>query len=118
MGCWVKYALVLSFLVLAPVLAAQARPRGIYAVVNVEDDIKSEQKANPSITSAQLNAYFNGFYQDRLSNPAIAGLTLQVHWDTLNPNPPAAANAYDWSTVDDAFNQAAAGAESDTELSG
>jgi hypothetical protein len=29
-----------------------------------------------------------------------------VHWDTLNPNPPAAASPYDWSYVDDAFNQA------------
>jgi len=111
MGCSVKHALVLGFLVMAPALVAQPAPRsprGIYAVVNVAEDIKSEQKTNPSITPAELDAYFNGLYQDLLTNPAIAGLTLQVHWDTLNPNPPTAANAYDWSTVDDAFYRAAA----------
>ncbi len=87
----------LAFLLLAPVLLAQVRPRGIYAVVDVEKNIK----ANPPVD-------FNPLYQDLFSNPAISGLTLQVHWDTLNPNPPGGANAYDWSTVDDAFNQAAA----------
>jgi hypothetical protein len=84
----------LALIFLAPVLMAQVRPRGIYAVVNVEQNIK----AKPPVD-------FNGLYQDLLSNPAIAGLTLQVHWDTLNPT---AANVYDWSYVDDAFNQAAA----------
>ena len=77
-------------------------------MVNIEDNINQQQKANPSITPAQLDAYFNSLYQDLLNNPAISGLTLQVHWDTLNPNPPAAANAYDWSYVDDAFDQASA----------
>ena len=123
MGCPVRHALVLSFLVLAPALVAQVggsvgnqqpippaprRPRGIYAVVNIAENINQQQKANPSITPAQLNAYFNHLYQDLLANPAISGLTLQVHWDTLNPNPPAAANPYDWSSVDDAFDQASA----------
>ena len=113
-GCPVRPVLALSFLVLAPVLAAQAqpapprRPRGIYAVVNIEENINQLKKANPSITPAALNTYFNNLYQDLLNNPAISGLTLQVHWDTLNPNPPGAANAYDWSYVDDAFNQASA----------
>jgi uncharacterized protein (TIGR03437 family) len=77
-------------------------------VVNVEDNIKQQQKANPTISAAALNAYFNNLYQDLLGNPAISGLTLQVHWDTLNPNPPAAANPYDWSYVDDAFAQISA----------
>jgi len=99
--------------VLAPALVLQAqqaprRPRGIYAVVNIEDNINQQRKANPAITSAALNTYFNNLYQDLLGNPAISGLTLQVHWDTLNPNPPTAANAYDWSYVEDAFNQASA----------
>jgi uncharacterized protein (TIGR03437 family) len=100
MRCSVRLGLVL----LAPVLVAQVRPRGIYAVVNVEQNIKT----NSSLTPAQLDAYFDGLYQDLLSNPAIAGATLQVHWDTLNPNPPGAANSYYWNYVDDAFNQAAA----------
>ena len=102
---------IMSFLlgvfVLAPVLLVQAQvrvPRGIYAVVNVEDEINSHSAA----TAAQLDADFNTLYQSLLSNPAISGLTLQVHWDTLNPNPPGAANSYYWNYVDDAFNQAAA----------
>jgi len=108
-----RHALVWSFLMLAPACMAQGqpvprRPRGIYAVVNIEDNIKQQQKANPSITTAALNAFFNNLYRDLLSNPAISGLTLQVHWDTLNPNPPSAANPYNWSYVDDAFAQVSA----------
>ena len=113
MATRVRHGLWLSLFVLAPALVAQAqqpprRPRGIYAVVNIEDTINQQRKANPSTTAAALNAYFNNLYQDLLGNPAISGLTLQVHWDTLNPNPPTAANAYDWSYVDDAFNQVSA----------
>ena len=77
-------------------------------MVNIEDNTNQQRKANPAITPAALNAYFNNLYQDLLGNPAISGLTLQVHWDTLNPNPPTAANPYDWSYVDDAFNQSSA----------
>jgi len=110
MDCRLQRALALSFLVLAPALVmpgqtSPRRPRGIYAVVNVTENINQQQKANPS---ADLNAYFNNLYQQLLGNPAISGLTLQVHWDTLNPNPPSAANPYDWSLVDDAFNQVSA----------
>jgi uncharacterized protein (TIGR03437 family) len=99
---------VLSFLLLEPALFAQQvprRPRGIYAVVNVEGSI-ALLPANPS--AAQLDTYFNGVYQNLLANPAISGLALQLHWDRLNPNPPAAANAYAWNISDDAFNQVAA----------
>ncbi len=81
-------------------------PRGIYAVVKTEDLISQLPQTNPS--AAQLDAYFNSLYQDLLSNPAVSGLTLQVHWDRLNPNAPPAADAYDWSLVDEAFAQAAA----------
>jgi hypothetical protein len=58
MGYSAKHALVLSFLALAPGLVAQTPriPRGIYAVVNTEDLINQLQ---PSITTAQLDAYFN-----------------------------------------------------------
>ena len=71
---------------LATALVAQAqpvprRPRGIYAKVNIASEINQQQKANPSITPAQLNDYFNNLYQDLLGNPAISGLALQVHWD-------------------------------------
>jgi len=87
---------------------APRRPRGVYAVVNIENNINQQQNANPSITPAALSAYFNNLYLDLLGNAAISGLTLQVHWDTLNPNPPSSANAYDWNYVDDAFAAAAA----------
>ncbi len=100
----VKLTLALSFLMLAPALLAQTprRPRGIYTVINVEDVVNQ----NPSLTPAQMDSYFGGFYQGLLADPAIFGLTLQVHWDTLNPNAPPAANAYFWNYVDDAFAQA------------
>src|SRR5690242_14309391 len=96
---------------LTPALEAQVRvrrPRGVYSVVNIEDNISQQKRAQPSITPASLHAYFGGLFQDLLGNPAIAGLTLQVHWDTLNPNAPASANAYDWSYVDEAFDSVAA----------
>jgi uncharacterized protein (TIGR03437 family) len=117
MDCSVRRSLALSFLaVLAPVLFAPTleaqsvprRPRGIYAVVNVEGAISQQQKANASVTTAQLDAYFDTLYQSLLADPAIAGLALQEHWDTVNPNPPGAANAYLWNYVDDAFAQALA----------
>src|SRR5580704_2890207 len=91
-----------------PVAQTPRVPRGIYAVVDTEPLIVQQQQANPSITPAQLDTYFNGLYQALLSDPAVSGLTLQVHWDRLNPNPPSAANPYAWNIVDDAFNQAAA----------
>ena len=82
---------MLALSLLTPLLLAQLRPRGIYAVVNIEQELKT----NTSLPA--LN-------QSLLTNPAISGLTLQVHWDTLNP----AANTYDWSTVDASFTQASA----------
>jgi hypothetical protein len=51
-----------------------------------------EQQANPAITPAQLDAYFNNLYQDLLSNPAISGLEISVHWGQVNPNPPTSTN--------------------------
>ncbi len=102
---------LLAPVLLAPIAQAQSaprRPRGIYAVVNVETAINQQQKADSSITTPQLDAYFDTLYQSLLADPAISGLTLQVHWDTLNPNPPGAANAYFWNYVDDAFAQASA----------
>ena len=111
MGRSVSHVLVLVFLVLAPALVAQPgprRPRGIYAGVNIEENIKKEQAANPSISPAELRAYFVDLYRRLLDNPAVSGLALWVNWSALNPNPPAAANAYDWSYLDEAFDQASA----------
>jgi hypothetical protein len=83
------------------------RPRGVYAVVNIEMEVAQEQTATPPLTSpAQLNAYFDNLYQQMLADPAISGIALQVHWDTLNPNPPETPNPYDWTYVDLAFYRA------------
>jgi uncharacterized protein (TIGR03437 family) len=111
MGSAVRDAFTLGFLLLGPAFMAQAqprRPRGIYAVVNIEDAINAQTKANPSVTTAQLDASFDSLYQGLLANAAVSGLTLQVHWDTLNPNPPSSAAPYFWNYVDDAFDQTAA----------
>jgi hypothetical protein len=110
-GCSVRRAFLLGFLVLAPPLLAQSvprRPQGIYAVVNIEENVKKEQAANPSIRPAELKAYFVKLYQDLLGNAALSGLALWVNWNALNPNPTSAANPYDWTYLEDAFNQASA----------
>src|ERR1035438_5903353 len=93
---WSRWLRAIPVLALAPFLVAQTPriPRGIYAVVNTEDLIN---QLPPSVTTAQLDAYFNSLYQDLLSNPAVSGLTLQVRWDWVNPNPPATANPYLWN---------------------
>jgi uncharacterized protein (TIGR03437 family) len=108
LGQTVVRIVALGAIVAAPALMAQVRPRGIYAVADVENEIAALQAVNPSITAAQLDAGFNSFYQSLLSNPAVAGLAIRSSWATLNPNPAGAANAYSWSLVDDGFNQAAA----------
>jgi hypothetical protein len=59
MACSVRLALVLSLLVLAPALVGQPtprRPRGIYAVVNVQEQAAAEMNANPSITATESGA--------------------------------------------------------------
>ncbi len=83
---------------------ARAYHAGIYAVVNVEKELAQEKTATPPLTTTlQLNAYFDNLYRQMLADPAISGITLQVHWDTLNPNPPGNPNSYDWTYVDLAF---------------
>ena len=58
---------------------APRRPRGIYAVVNVEENIKKEQATKPSITTADLKAYFVKLYQDLRGNLAVSGLAIWVN---------------------------------------
>jgi hypothetical protein len=81
-------------------------PQGIYAVVAPAKEIEELSKTNPGSTAAQLNQDLANLYSALLGNPAVSGLTLQVHWDTLNPNPPNPAGdaiTYDWTVVDLAF---------------
>jgi hypothetical protein len=104
-----RYALIVSLLVLAPstLWAQPLRPRGIYAVVNIEQNIAQEAMAIPPVTSpAGLQGYFDFLYQELLENPAISGLAMQVHWDTLAANPPTAVGPDGWTYVNDAFAEA------------
>jgi uncharacterized protein (TIGR03437 family) len=80
------------------------RPRGVYAVVDIESLINQQAASQ---TAAEMDTYFNSLYRNLLGNTAIAGLTLQAHWDRLNPNTPPASNAYSWNVIDDAFAQVA-----------
>lgn len=82
-------------------------PIGIYAVVPVDKEIAALKKGDPNITDAQLDAYFYEQYTGLFANPAVSGLALQIHWDTLNPYPPSDyPNAYYWDLVDLAFAEA------------
>ncbi len=105
-----RVAVALGFLALTELAAQQAprTPQGIYALVNIQENTTVQQNANPSITPAQLEGFFVNLYQNLLGNPAVSGLVLYANWGLLNPNPPSAASPYDWSLVDDAFNQASA----------
>jgi hypothetical protein len=81
-------------------------PRGIYAVVAPAKEIKELSQNNPGSTTAQLYQDLAKLYSALLGNPAVSGLTLQVHWDTLSPNAPdpaASTITYDWTVVDLAF---------------
>jgi hypothetical protein len=66
---------------------------GIYSVVRVEEASKTYDL--PTL------------YDTLLGNQAVSGLAIQVHWDTLNPNPPSDPDAYSWGPVDDAFTSVA-----------
>ena len=103
----VGLALVIGFLASAPgLMAGSAQPRpdahctacpaaprapfGIYVGVPVEQVLKQE----PADQTA--DDYLTGVYA-ALLNPAVAGLTLQIHWDTLNPDAPTDASPYFWN---------------------
>lgn len=118
MGLFKRNAFTLGFLVLAPCVAWQIfdsgaiqaqspptprRPLGIYAKVNISDEISARKKAGQSTDPKSLDAYFDAIYGAMLGNQAISGLLIQAHWDTLNPNPPGTNTSYDWRYVDKAF---------------
>jgi len=82
-------------------------PIGIYAVVPVDKEIAVLKEGDPNITVADVDAYFYEQYTELFANPAVSGLALQIHWDTLNPYPPSDyPNAYYWDLVDLAFAEA------------
>jgi hypothetical protein len=92
-------------------------PSGLYAVAPIETVLK-QGYVNltvpgfpevpgygriPPPSTPGLPGYLDTFYTGLLMNPAVSGLTLQVHWDTLNPNPSTDANAYRWEYLAQAF---------------
>ncbi len=89
----------------APSTSVARRPVGIYAKVDISPYITIQRKTNRSITPTELDTQFDSLYQGLLANPAVSGLTIGMLWDQVNPNTPTAANAYDWSPLDEAFNQ-------------
>jgi len=99
-----KHTVLSSLLLLLPaqqVARAQRVPTGIYAVVPVENVVAPLQ--TEGLSRKAVDSRLISLYGGLLNNPAISGLTLQIHWDTLNPQPPAHANPYFWDYVDDAF---------------
>jgi len=89
----VPFALLISSAAFRPALSQPAprAPHGIYAVVDTAGLANGQLTTSCSTTTAQFEGYFVSLYQQLLSDPAIAGLTLQVHWDSLNQNAPCRA---------------------------
>ena len=84
--------------------AAAPQPVGVFAKVDVETAIAG-YPGSASPTAAQLHAYLQGLYASLLADPAVSGITVGQHWDNIQPTD---STAYDWSYLDDAFQQAAA----------
>ncbi len=84
------------------------RPRGLYAEHLTALDIAAQEKKKPSITPAELHAYFRNLYNGILANPAVSGLAIGITWALLNPNPQSSSQPYDWGFMDDAFESVAA----------
>jgi hypothetical protein len=78
---------------------AGSRRRGEFA----GDAGNSRKAAGLSIKPAALNDYFINLYQLVMKDPSISGLEIQIHWDTVNPNPPGTNGDYVWDYLDDAF---------------
>jgi hypothetical protein len=97
--------LALSFVLLAPLIVAQRVPLGIYAKDDISIDIANRQAKGESIKPAALNDYFVNLYQLVMKDPSISGLEIQIHWNTVNPNPPGANGDYVWDYLGDAFSQ-------------
>jgi len=81
------------------------RPLGIYAHMDLSNLANGRKKALNRNSTSGSDASLDSLYQGLLANPAISGLAVGVHWDQVNPNPPSSSQAYDWSDLDDVFNQ-------------
>jgi hypothetical protein len=63
-------------------------PLGIYAKDDISIDIANLKSDKQATDPASLNDYFINLYQLVLKERAVSGLEIQIHWDTVNPNPP------------------------------
>jgi hypothetical protein len=84
---------------------------GVYAHMDVEVAI-NEYSGPPNPSTEQLHAYMRGIYAHMFANPAIAGIALGEHWDSIQtrsdgPNG-THMDQFDWSYLDDAFSAARA----------
>jgi hypothetical protein len=84
-------------------------PVGVFAHLDIEDAINEYSgPANP--TTQELRAYLRGIYAQVLANPAIAGIALGEHWNSIESRPAGPFGTYvhefDWSYLDDAFDAA------------
>jgi hypothetical protein len=73
------------------------RPLGIYATVKISDVIAQDP-------GADWTSYFDCYYAALLANPAVSGLTVEAHWDVLEPS----RGLYDFRYVQAAFDQVVA----------
>jgi hypothetical protein len=94
MNCSSRSTVVLSFLVVANALMADVTkspalrtPRGIYAVVNLNEYLNGPAYQS-EISAEGQRAFIQGVYSDLLNNPDVAGIALYENWSVLNPNPP------------------------------
>jgi hypothetical protein len=102
--------LLISFLALSAALTAAPprTPLGIYAIVNITQYQSAYDKTNPCTSAKTFEAYINTcVYPGLLGNDAVSGIALFVPWANLNPNPPTSPNPYDWSLVQNLFDQVA-----------
>jgi len=96
---------LLLFSLAGNTMKAQRVPTGIYAVVHVEEVVSPFQIEG--LSKPAIDKKLVSFYGGLLSNAAVSGLALQIHWDTLNPHSPPHTNPYFWNYLDDAFSAVA-----------
>jgi len=86
------------------------KPLGVYAKIDIED-------ATAGYTGpGNSHSYLRQLYASLLDNRAISGLTVGAHWDhiqisdrsfcPLDQPCPSGSDGYDWSYLDDAFEEA------------
>lgn len=130
-------AVILSVGLLA-IAASEARaykvnkanaPLGVYAHINLADAIQTHlasiaapppsacSKLPAGVQEEEVRSYLKSLYRDMLTDPAVSGITLGVHWCAIQVCDPGATSrrcqpytatgGNDWSYVDDALKMAA-----------